>query len=314
MQKKKNPLPPLDYILAFEATANCESFVGASKLLNISETAISRKVKLLELHYNTSFFLRRHKLIKLTSQGQSFLDKVSPALEILRDVSAQTIVGEEDQSVTLAATNSVASLWLMPKLRIFNRAHKHLKIMLVASDSDEECLAETVDLSILRGDGNWPGYQAKLLFGETIFPVCSPDFLKANPQASKISNLNKLALIDVSSNHSEWMNWATWLSHKQVSSTKYHQVALFNTYPLSIQAAVDGLGIALGWGHLVDHLLEEGKLVRPLGSIDIRTKHGYYLLSPEKSFTVPASQIVENWLLSISAKRKRYRDLKVTNQ
>ncbi|WP_120495593.1 LysR substrate-binding domain-containing protein [Kiloniella sp. EL199] len=306
MQNKKNPLPPLDYILAFEATANCESFVGASKLLNISETAISRKVNLLELHYNTSFFLRRHKSIRLTSQGQSFLAKISPALEMLRDVSAQTIEKSEDQTVTLAATNSVASLWLMPRLRIFNNANKHLKIMLVASDSDKECLAETVDLSILRGDGDWPGYQSRLLFGETVFPVCSPEFLKANPQASKISNLKKLALIEVSSNHSEWMNWATWLAHKKVDSAEYHQVALFNTYPLSIQAAVDGLGIALGWGHLVDHLLEEGKLVRPLGSADIRTEYGYYLLTPEKNFKFPACKNVEQWLLNISARRKRY--------
>ncbi len=308
MQSKNNTLPPLDYLLAFEAAASCESFVGAAKSLNISETAISRKVRLLELHYRIPFFLRRHRSIILTPQGQSFLEQIQPALQILRDASDQIINKPEKNPVTLAATNSVASLWLMPRLRKFNRSNKHLKIMLVASDSDEECLAETVDLSILRGDGNWPGYRSQLLFGETIFPVCSPDFLKSNPMASEISSLGKLALIEVSSSHAEWMNWKTWLSHQAIENVEFDQAALFNTYPLSIQAAVDGLGIALGWGHLVDHLLNEGKLVRPLGPTDIRTQHGYYLLCSEKATSFSERQIVEDWLLKTSATRKRYRE------
>ncbi|WP_419904419.1 LysR substrate-binding domain-containing protein [Kiloniella sp.] len=307
MQSKKNTLPPLDYLLAFEAAADCESFVGASKNLNISETAISRKVRLLELHYRASFFLRRHRSISLTPDGRSFLNQIQPALQILRDASNQIINKPKNRPVTLAATNSVASLWLMPRLRKFNRSNKHLKIMLVASDSDEECLAETVDLSILRGDGNWPGFQSRLLFGETIFPVCSPDFLKANPQANEISNLSKLALIEVSSSHSEWMNWKTWLSHNTIENVEFDQAALFNTYPLSIQAAVDGLGVALGWGHLVDELLNEGKLVRPLGPTDIRTQFGYYLLRSDKATSFPECQVVKDWLLNISATRKRYR-------
>ena len=83
-------------------------------------------------------------------------------------------------SITLAATNSVASLWIMPQLNNFQAINPYLNIAIVSSDDDEECLAESNDLVILRGNGDWPNFNSELLFGETIFPVCSPDFLAAN--------------------------------------------------------------------------------------------------------------------------------------
>jgi LysR family transcriptional regulator, glycine cleavage system transcriptional activator len=307
MRNENNILPPLDYLLAFEAAANNQSFVEASKLLNISETAISRKVRLLEKHYDTLFFLRGHKSISLTPQGQSFLERIHPALQILRDTSDRLLDAEKNKPVTLAATNSVASLWLMPRLRTFNRTNKHLKIMLLASDNDAECLSDEIDLAILRGNGGWPDHHAQLLFGETIFPVCSPDYLKANPDAAHMERLTKLDLIEVASRHVEWMDWKTWLSRKGIADKQVEPAAIFNTYPLAVQAAIDGLGIALGWGHLVDRQLDSGQLVRPLGRISMRTDQGYYLLRNSNSAPYPERRTVENWLLNISAKRKRYK-------
>ncbi len=302
----RNVLPPLDYLLAFESAAICQSFAGASRELNISETAISRKVKLLELHYDVALFLRQHRSIRLTPQGQNLLDSVRPAMQMLRHASREMLSEHQKNIVTLAATNSVASLWLMPRLNKFYRSNKHLKVVLVASDNDQECLAETVDLSILRGDGSWPGYRSKLLFGETIFPVCSPSYFTANPQINDIENLTKHGLIDVTNIHTEWMNWKTWLTQYDYNFDKLDQSVYFNTYPLAIQAAVDGLGVALGWGHLVDHLIKSGDLVRPLGNAAVRTNYGYYLLHPENRQSFPECGIVESWLLQASASRKKH--------
>jgi DNA-binding transcriptional LysR family regulator len=300
-------LPPLDYLLAFEASALAGGFSMASKLLNISETAISRKVRLLELHFGQTFFERRHRAILLTGQGREFLARIKPALDIIRDVADDTLDQSRNRPVTLAATNSVASLWLTPRLHVFRRDNPHLKIMLVASDSDEECLAESVDLSILRGDGNWPGYQSHLVFGETVFPVCSPEFLQNNPEAAQLDTLSKAPLIEVASPHTEWMNWRTWLGHKGLTRVELEQATMFNTYPLSIYAAVDGMGVALGWGHLVDQLLDTGKLIRPLGDAHVRTTSGYYLLLPENRIPSAGCREVSEWLRQTSAARRRYR-------
>ncbi len=306
MPENKGVLPPLDYLLAFEAAANCQSFAGASRELNVSETAISRKVRLLELHYDVPLFLRGHRSIRLTPQGRRLIAGIQPVLEDLRQVSRDMLSGQKSNSVTLAATNSVASLWLMPRLRKFNSANRHVKIMLVASDSDQECLADNIDLSILRGSGTWPGYDARLLFGETVFPVCSPAYLKTNGRIGELSELQDHALIDVASAHPEWMDWRTWLKRAGIEDPVIEQSSLFNTYPLSIQAAVDGLGVALGWAHLVDHLLDSGALVQPLGGQSVRTEDGYYLLKKQGGASFAEREIVESWLLQASAARKRY--------
>ena len=304
--KKQKLLPPLDYLLAFEAAANHGSFAAAARHLNISETSISRKVRLLELHYDVALFVRGHRSITLTPQGHSLLTPVREALDALRSASQDVLARQQKNAVHLAATNSVAALWLMPRLRRFNRANPRVQIMLLASDEDEECLADTIDLAILRGDGNWPGYRAQQLFGETVFPVCAPSYLRTRPQAGDLAALPDLDLIEVSNKHTEWMSWPSFLSEQGLARTKVTSATHVNTYPLAIQAAADGMGIALGWGHLVDRMLDDGTLVRPLGDRCVRTQSGYYLLEREGQKSFPERDIVEKWLLSESAARKRY--------
>lgn len=304
----RRPLPPLDYLLAFEAAAEHMSFARAARQINISETAISRKVRLLEQHFGLTFFTRGHRSIELTPYGREFMARILPALELLRTAAEDTLMTSHKRPVVLAATNSVASLWLNPRLHEFRQTNKHLSIMLVSSDDDNECLAETVDLAILRGDGDWPGFDAQLVFGETIFPVCSPEFLSQNPEITKERNLPDTLLIEVSSRHTEWMNWRTWLSQAGVTSGHFQRTTVFNTYPLSIYAAVDGGGVALGWGHLVDQFLASGKLVRPLEDKHVRTEHGYYLLVPQNRPSFPGRDEVAGWLRQVSAARPRYND------
>lgn len=299
-------LPPLDYLLAFEAAAKAQSFAQASKVLNISETAISRKVRLLEQHYDVPLFVRGHRSVSLTQQGAILLATVEKSLDLMRDVSRDMLAKHQANTVSISATNSVASLWLMPQLRKFNKSNGRIRISLVSSDSDAECLSDSMDLTILRGDGDWPGYDAQLLFGETVFPVCSPEYLKSNPKAAAPSALPELDLIEVTSSHAEWMTWHTWLSGNGISTSLMERAVAFNTYPLSIQAAVDGLGVALGWAHLVDPLLESGALVRPIHDVSVRTQSGYYLLKSPSQKAFPERRIVEDWLLGLSAGRKRY--------
>ena len=306
MDNRNSALPPLDYLLAMDAAADCGSFKGASKILNISESAVSRKVKLLELHYDQTFFKRGERSIALTHQGQKFHENIAPILNDLRALSRNMLSNTSQNIVTLSATHSVAGLWLMPRLGDFNAKFNDVTIKLVSSDNDEECLGADMDLTILRGNGKWTGYDAKLLFGETVFPVCSPGYLDNNPEIRDIERLTDYSLIGVDSQHTEWMTWTTWLSAKTQKDHWVDQAVLLNTYPLSIDAAQSGLGVALGWGHLVDHLIDAGKLVRPLVDAAVRTEFGYYLLKPAQRSSFEERDKVEAWLISVSEGRKRY--------
>jgi len=306
MHSDKTILPPLDYLLAFEMAAKFESFALASRALRISESAVSRKIRLLETHYDTLLFRRGSKSVALTPQGSHLFAQVQPAIQTLRDVSAQLIEKKNPGEISLAATNSVASLWLLPRLRAFNQANAHMNIKLIASDDDAECLSETVDLAILRGNGHWPDHVAQKLFGEIIFPVCSPAFLADHPEASRLETLPELPLVEVASKHTEWMDWNEWFSAHVPSPITPMRKTMFNAYPHAIQAAVDGLGIALGWGHLVDHLLQSGALVRPVERTYTRTEFGYFLLQRAKSGSHKERDTVKDWLLSESAARTPY--------
>lgn len=303
---RKNVLPPLGYLQAFEAAAKNQNFAMASRELGISESAVSRKIRLLEQHYEIALFERGHRSVALTQHGIELYDTVKLAMLSLREVSTKLTSKKSRREVTIAATNSVASLWLMPRLRKFNQANKQLNIMLMASDDDAECLGEGIDITILRGDGSWPDHTARKFFGEIIFPVCSPAFLAENPETAELETLLSLPLIEVSSGHAEWMNWSDWLSGHLPQVPDLTRYSVFNAYPHAVQAAVDGLGVALGWGHLVDHLLKSGELVRPLKKTHTRTQFGYFLLEPKKRSPHPECDIVKDWLLTESAARKHY--------
>jgi len=306
MLQNRAALPRLDYLLTFEVAAELESFAAAAKALNVTETAVSRKIRLLEQHFNCALFVRGPRSVRLTEDGRKLLGGISPALKALERTSEAMLAQGRRATVRMAATNSVASLWLMPRLHKFQQANRAITISLFSSDRDDECLAEHFDLTILRGDGDWPGYEATRLFGETVFPVCAPDYLERNPGLSEVADLLAGPLIEVSNNHTEWLDWKTWLAEKGVEARRVSLSTFVNTYPLAIQAAVDGLGVALGWGHLVDRHLQEGTLIRPLGAEHIRTKAGYYLLRRRGAPAHAKAEVVARWLLSESAGRARY--------
>lgn len=306
MLKNRAILPRLDYLLAFEVAAELESFAAAAKELNVSETAVSRKIRLLELHYKTALFVRGHRSVHLTEQGRTLLNGIRGPLSSIAQLSESMLGKMSRSSVRVSATNSVASLWLMPRMPSFHEANRNITINLFSSDIDSECLSEEFDLIILRGEGNWPGYTAQKLFGETVFPVCAPSYLNNYHKISGVTELLSHNLIEVSNNHTEWMNWRTWFLNKGADPDKVKHSTSVNTYPLGIQAAMDGLGIALGWGHLVDRHLEAGALVRPLDDQHVRTDSGYYLLRRETASPHTESEVVAHWLLAESASRKRY--------
>lgn len=308
MLRNRAILPRLDYLLTFEVAAELESFAAAAKELNVSETAVSRKIRLLELHYQCALFVRGHRSVQLTDMGRKLLRGVAPALETLAQISEDMCGDLEKSTVRVAATNSVSSLWLMPRLRKFHEANCNISISLVSSDHDSECLSDAFDLTILRGDGkdDWPGFEARRLFGETVYPVCAPGYLENHLSIQGVAALTDHSLIEVSNNHTEWLNWKTWLTHKGADPGKVRHSTFVNTYPLAIQAAVDGLGIALGWGHLVDRHLQTGSLVRPLGDDHVRTRSGYYLLRRQGAPRHSQRDVVASWLLQESAARQRY--------
>ena len=295
MRGIRKDLPPLDLLVAFEAAGRKSSFTAAAEELSLTQAAVSRQIRLLEETLGQKLFIRSHRAVHLTDQGRKYLHTVTLALDHLTNASREIRRAESELIVTVAATHSVATLWLLPRIKDFKDENPDLDIKLIASDSDAECLDETVDISILRGDGSWAGYYAERLLDEEVFPVCSPTYLTQVEPLRDPADLVETVLIHVVANHEEWMTWPVWLTEMNVALPEDHRQLLINTYPLSIQAACDGLGVALGWRYLVDAHIDSGQLVRPLPQ-SVTTQDGYYVLTQKNRSLTPQAEAFLDWV------------------
>jgi LysR family glycine cleavage system transcriptional activator len=303
MRGRRKDLPPLEFLVAFEAAARLGSFTAAAEELNLTQAAVSRQIRLLEGNLGRSLFTRAHRAVRLTPEGRDFQHTVSLALSHVANAARGLRAAEENAQLTVAADQSVAALWLLPRLESFQGAHGDIDLRLISSDVEADCLAEEVDVAIVHGDGSWPGYEAALLLDEEVFPVCSPAYLDSHGAIARPADLIARVLIDLDDDHWNWINWRVWLTEQTVdlpqSGTGDRPGGLrrlvINSYPLIVQAARDGLGVALGWKHLVDEPLAAGALVRPLEQM-IRTEFGYYLLVRQDRKASPQAEAFRDWL------------------
>ena len=134
--------------------------------------------------------------------------------------------------------------------------------------------------AILHGDGQWPGFFSERLFAEEVFPVCSPDYPHQQAQEDWVGWLLQAQLIDLADSHWNWMNWRLWLGGNDIDEPLGNRNLQINSYPLVIDAACAGQGVALGWRCLVDDLIASDRLVRPLEQ-SLRTEFGYYFICRE---------------------------------
>ncbi len=272
-------LPPLGTLVAFDAAARHLSFTIAARELHLTQAAISRQIRLLEEDLGVRLFTRANRAVTLTNEGRDLQHTVSLALSHMANAAEQVRSTGGERRLTIGADHSVAALWLMPRLAGFRHDNPDILVRLVASDDDAECLADPIDLSLLHGDGSWPEYEATPLFGEDVFPVCSPAYLTRHGPVNTPADLTRQTLLALEDDHWDWMSWRVWLTENGVDIPVEHHGMTINNYPLVLQAAADGHGMALGWRHLVDSFLNDDRLVRPLGDLSVTTESGYYLLS-----------------------------------
>ncbi|KRS11564.1 hypothetical protein XM53_14890 [Roseovarius atlanticus] len=270
----KPHLPPLDLMEPFEAAARLGSFTRAADELSVTQSAISQRVRKLEALLDTQLFTRGHRAITLTPEGRELLIGVRAALQHMTAATRALRQRDDRPRVRLAADTSMAQLWLTPRLPAALADSPPLMLDLLASDTESELL--TADIALLHGAGDWPGFTAKRLFADAVFPVCTPDFLARTPLQTP-EDLLSAPLIDLDYTHWNWMNWGIWLTEAGLDPTRATTLMRTNSYMAQLDAARAGLGVALAWeGQLAEDLTTR-RLVRPIDHA-VTTPFGYYLI------------------------------------
>jgi DNA-binding transcriptional LysR family regulator len=295
MRNLRKQLPPLSSLVVFEAAARHLSFTRAALELNITQAAVSRQIRSLEDNLGVALFTRLHRTIQLTAPGKKLLRTVTISLEYLADTVGELRSGGSDIiHITVVATLAVASFWLIPRLPKFRVMFPDIEVRVLATDQEIEQISESFDAGIRYGAGHWPGMTARLLGGAEIFPVCSPGYLSRHPFAS-IDGLLEQTLLYQEDPRWDWIDWPIWLAELDMRGSQVRHSLKINSYSLLIQAAIAGQGVALGWSHLVDHLLAAGSLVRPIDAT-LSTRHSFYLVTPDNQLTAAHGGAFCDWV------------------
>lgn len=267
-------LPPLDLLLPFEASARHGSFTRAAEELSVTQSAVSQRVRKLEELLEIRLFERHHRAIELTPEGRELLNGVKVALQHLGSATRSLRQRENRPFLKLACDTSIGQQWIVPRIEEFLQPGAPFAIDLIVSDTAQQVLS--ADVAVMHGDGAWPGFVARRLFGDRIFPVCAPDYLRKTPLETP-ADLLSAELIDLDYVHWNWMNWGIWLTESGVDPTEMRILIRSNSYTAVLDAARAGMGVALGWNELVDDALRSGELVRPFTQ-SVETAYGYFVL------------------------------------
>jgi LysR family transcriptional regulator, glycine cleavage system transcriptional activator len=286
-------LPPLNAIKAFEAAARLGSFTRAAQELSVTHGAVSRQISLLEEWLGTSLFLRTSRNAVPTRAGRDLLAEAGPALDRLASASLRVQSGGKAGGVLhISALPTFAMRWLIPRLPELQRDHPALETRIVTASTPAEQFRMDVDV-VVSGPARQPGWVGSRFLGETYLPLLSPGLMKERPLRAP-ADLGRHTLLHAATRRQMWLRW---LTAAGVPDLKPARDQIFEHFYFAIQAAIEGLGVAMGPLALVGDELREGRLVAPIKEPAIRTR-GYFVYAPEASSEAPAVTALRQWLVN----------------
>jgi LysR family transcriptional regulator, glycine cleavage system transcriptional activator len=284
-------LPPLNSLRSFESAARLLSFTKAADELSVTQSAVSHQVKALEDWAGLPLFRRDGRQVALTEAAAKFLPAVTTALDQLALAGRKLQAVDPGQGwLTVAVMPSFAAKWLVPRLTDFREKHPNVDVWIATFESQTGALGPDVDVAIRYGRGDWPGLTSVKVLSEELYPVCAP---KLAEQLKVPADLAKMTLL-----HDEMReDWGMWLRAAGVTTVDATRGPGFDDSGLLIQAAIEGLGVALGRSVLVKGDLQAGRLIRPF-TPSIMAEFAFYLVYLPETEAAPKIKAFRDWLIT----------------
>ncbi len=288
-------LPSLNALRVFEAAARHASFSRAADELSITQSAVSRQIKLLEEQLGTLLFVRNGPRLSLSPPGEEYARIVRDSLAAIRRGTSRLFGDRSSQTVTLTTVPSLIARWLVPRLGEFERRHPEVSMRLAPSfDLTDFARDLDVDLAVRFGRGHWAGVTARLLVAETLFPVCVPEV------ARRLKGPEDLARFSLFTEDPNWDLWSYWLEAAGLPPVQQGGKRLSDDYNIQLQAAGLGRGVALGRSLLAADDLRAGRLVCPF-DIAVRSPIQYYIVCPPERVGERGIRQTIDWLRETAA-------------
>jgi len=254
---------PLGPIEAFVVVARAQSLAQAAAIMHLTVPALSRRIQLLEADLGVRLFRRLPRGLGLTEAGAAYLAALAPAWDEVHRATAAARRSTRPRAIKVSVMPTFAANWLVPRLAGFQARHAGLAVELETSAELVDLQARPdLDCAIRLGKGPWPGLDSLPLLAVDAVPVAAPGYFADRPVPSRPLDLLDLPLIGSHHQPDFWREWfaAAGIDADAADDARYRS---FDNLQLVHEAAVAGMGIALGLDPVVRPYLESGRL-RPL--------------------------------------------------
>ncbi|WP_342364297.1 LysR substrate-binding domain-containing protein [Terrarubrum flagellatum] len=290
-------LPPFAALRAFEALARNGSLAATAEELLISPSAVSHQVKALEVFVGAKLLIRGASGMKLTEPGRALFAGLVEALDKIEASTMGVADYREAGSLTVHLYHSLAQLWLIPQLSEFLDSNPGLAVTCVTKPEEVDFSGSTVDVAIRYARERPAEPLAEKLIDEVIYPVVSPGYLRSSGPIETPQDLIGKRLIGCEHQIQEW---AYWFEAVGIDPANGRPQIVFDTRNQALQAAAEGIGVAINRRPSGDLMMQRGILVAPV-DMRIATGMAYYIIAPQRSATSPRVKLFSAWLASISA-------------
>jgi LysR family glycine cleavage system transcriptional activator/LysR family transcriptional regulator of beta-lactamase len=290
-------LPSLNGLRAFEAAGRLGSFKAAAQELNVTQTAVSHMVRLLERRLGYELFRRKPNRLELTVQGQAFLSGLTDAFDSIARLAEQVAAMRAGPVLTVGVGPTLAVNWLIPRLASFYRKHPDVEVRMATGGATRP-VRDDWTCTIRRDIGAWQGYIAEKLFPSTLVPVCTPALAR---RLRHLSDFQDATLLKVSHLPAEWPCWFEAAGAREPVRTAGE--IMFESNAMAMQAALDGVGVAIAQLSYVSDALVTGRLAAPF-PMAAQTSEAWFLEYRPIRKEEPAMLAFRIWLHS-EAERER---------
>lgn len=286
-------VPPLPAIRCFEAAARLQNFTRAAEELGMTQAAVSYQIKILEDRVGSPLFIREARGVTLSEIGRRLAPAVSEAFAQLR-AAFDDLHETADNILSITATGTFATNWLVPHLGAFQLAHPGIAVRLDASNRLADFARDGIDVGIRSGHGAWPGLRADALFAAAYSPMLSPLLLQKAGPLETPADLLGLPLIDPTD--SWWTDWfvAAGVAAPDLSKRKEMRV---ENQQLAGRAALTGQGVAILMPAFYSEELADGRLVQPFPLVREAAEMHYWLVYPEARRHAQKVRAFRDWIL-----------------
>ncbi len=273
----RSSFPPLSCLLAFEAAARRTSFSAAASELHLTPSAVSHQIAKLEQLLDVRLFERGVRSITLTDAGREYMSRVSVALDAISAATDNVRKGVRN-ALYVHSAPSFASLWLMPRLTAFAQAHPGIALSLSASAVHSDFASGQVDIDIRYGAPNWPHLHVQPIFEERIQPMASPGFIETH----RIETPEDLLHVPLIQSVVNVVQWGDWFGSRKVAFSAAQFAYRFDRSSMALDAAVQGLGVALDSSSIAAGHLHHGRLRKVFDERWCLKVRAHFLVCPQR--------------------------------